>query len=92
MVSTPTVSAATSEPCTARSARPIDESIRLSDSHTVTTSTPLTSQYQAGSLLGDQPNSEKAGTGMPSGPPVRSTSWFKTIEMMMPMPSVAMAR
>ena len=88
----PETCAPTSEPCSARSARPAGDSIRLSASHTAASSAPPTTQYQARSPAKVNPNSVNAGTLMPSGPPVRPSSVTITIEMMMPMPSVAMAR
>ena len=35
---------------------------------------------------------ENGGTGIPSGPPVISTSWLMAIDTMMPTPRVPMAR
>ena len=66
--------------------------MRFSASQTLIMSKAATIQYQVCSPDGSQPAMEKAGAGMPSGPPVMSTSWFSAMEMMMPIPSVPMAR
>ncbi len=88
----PQVSAATSEPCSARKARPTGESIRFSAPHTVSHSTMAISAYQVGSPCSVRPNSTSGGTAMPSGPPVKRSSLVSTIEMITPRPSVAIAR
>ncbi len=88
----PNVSAAISEPCSARSARPTGDSIRFRASHTVSSRLAPASAYQARSPLTTQPNNTSAGTAMPSGPPVKRSSVDSTIETITPSPSVAMAR
>ena len=66
----PSVSAATSEPCSARSARPAGDSIRFSASHTDSSSPAPAIQYQTRSPRATKPNNASGGTDMPSGPPV----------------------
>ena len=86
--SMPIARAATSEPCSARSARPRGESMRLCASHTAPTSAAPTSQYQ---VFSPEMKAASGGTAMPSGPPVTRSSVASTIETMMPKPRVAIA-
>ena len=92
LASTPTALAAVSEPCSARSARPAGLSTRLAARTIAATSVAANTQYQAFSPTTRRPRSEKSGTDMPSGPPVRPTSLLSAIDAMTPSPSVAIAR
>jgi hypothetical protein len=64
----------------------------LREAQTLTDSRIATTQYHCLSLVSSKPNRPMAGTGMPSGPPVHVASLRSTMLMMMPRPSVAIAR
>jgi len=90
--SMPTTSAPISELCSARSARPAGDSIKLSASHTATSSNAPTTQYQMRSPCSTRSPMRNGTTAIPSGPPVNLSSVVMTMKMMTPRPSVAMAR
>ena len=88
----PMISAATSEVCKARNARPAGDSMRFSASQTARSRQTPTTQYQMCSPTTAKPRSVSGGTDIPSGPPVTLSSVEITIDTMMPSPSVAIAR
>lgn len=64
----------------------------LRESQTAITKRLPTREYQCQGFLNSNPKTVKGSTIMPSGPPVNWASWFRMMEMISPMPKVAMAR
>ena len=90
--SMPVTLAATSLSCSARNARPVGVSARLSAIQAPISMNAALIQYQVLAPLARQPNRMSFATGMPSGPPVQRLSVVITSATSMPKPSVAIAR